>query len=70
MLVLKGIMYSRLSTTRDIRNRRFADDNEIIYGETPRSGYKTFDLTSIGSNTVIGVIGRRNSGKSTLVRHH
>ena len=66
--VNKGIMYSRLSTPRDLRNRRFNDDNEIIYTEAPRLGYKTFDLTSIGNNTVIGVIGRRNSGKSTLVR--
>jgi len=61
-------MFNRLSTNAMLRSRRFADDVEISYSEKPKESFSTFDLSKIQDNCVIGIVGRRNSGKSTLVK--
>jgi len=63
---------SRDSTLVDIRKRDFLDDVRVRYTtekNPPLPGkFDTLDLRCLNTKTVLGVIGRRNSGKSTLVR--
>lgn len=64
-------MFNRFSSAAMLRSRRFSDDIEIKYtpDEVPRKPkFEEFDIASIADDTVIAVIGRRNSGKSTLVK--
>jgi len=53
---------------KNLRNRDFLDDTQVDYNTERVAKFGTMNLADLHSKSVIAVIGRRNSGKSTLVK--